>query len=35
MNESIHKLNERVAMADLEKLAAIYRRILEQLLAPA
>ena len=35
VNESIHKLNERVAMVDLEKLATIYRRILEHLLAPA
>jgi succinyl-diaminopimelate desuccinylase len=35
VNESIHKLNERVAAADLETLAAIYRGILERLLAPA
>ncbi|HEY7787823.1 MAG TPA: succinyl-diaminopimelate desuccinylase [Casimicrobiaceae bacterium] len=34
VNETIHKLNERVAVADLESLAAIYRRILERLLAP-
>ena len=33
VNASIHKLNERVAMADLEPLAAIYRGILERLLA--
>lgn len=32
VNASIHKLNERVAVADLEPLAAIYRGILEQLL---
>jgi succinyl-diaminopimelate desuccinylase len=31
VNATIHKLNERVAIADLEPLAAIYRRILEQL----
>ena len=34
VNETIHKLNERVAVVDLEALAAIYRRILEHLLAP-
>lgn len=34
VNATIHKLNERVAAADLESLAAIYRRILERLLAP-
>jgi succinyl-diaminopimelate desuccinylase len=34
VNASIHKLNERVAIADLEPLAEIYRRILEKLLAP-
>jgi len=32
VNATIHKLNERVAIADLEPLALIYRRILEQLL---
>jgi succinyl-diaminopimelate desuccinylase len=32
INASIHKLNERVAVADLEPLAAIYRGILERLL---
>ncbi|MGE5171891.1 MAG: succinyl-diaminopimelate desuccinylase [Rudaea sp.] len=32
VNETIHKLNERVAVADLETLASIYRRILERLL---
>lgn len=32
VNASIHKLNERVALADLEPLAAIYRGILERLL---
>jgi succinyl-diaminopimelate desuccinylase len=34
VNESIHKLNERVAVRDIEALATIYRRILERLLAP-
>ncbi|MGE5105242.1 MAG: succinyl-diaminopimelate desuccinylase, partial [Betaproteobacteria bacterium] len=32
VNETIHKLNERVAAADLETLASIYRRLLERLL---
>jgi succinyl-diaminopimelate desuccinylase len=32
INASIHKLNERVAIAELEPLAAIYRSILERLL---
>ena len=32
VNESIHKLNERVHVADLETLAGIYRRILDRLL---
>ena len=31
VNETIHKLNERVAAADLETLASIYRRVLERL----
>jgi len=35
INETIHKLNERVAVADLERLAGIYRGILERLLVPA
>jgi succinyl-diaminopimelate desuccinylase len=35
VNESIHKLDERVAVGDLEMLAGIYRRILERLLVPA
>lgn len=34
VNATIHKLNERVAVADLEALAAIYSRILERLLKP-
>jgi len=34
VNASIHKLDERVAIADLEPLAAIYRGILERLLGP-
>jgi len=33
VNETIHKLNERVAIADLASLANIYRRILERLFA--
>jgi succinyl-diaminopimelate desuccinylase len=33
VNATIHKLNERVAVADLEALGAIYRGILERLLA--
>jgi succinyl-diaminopimelate desuccinylase len=33
INASIHKLDERVAIAELEPLAAIYRGILERLLA--
>ncbi len=33
VNSTIHKLNERVATADLEPLALIYRRMLEKLLA--
>ncbi len=32
MNATIHKLNERVRIADLALLAAIYRGILERLL---
>lgn len=35
VNASIHKLNERVRVADLETLAAIYRRVLERLLVAA
>jgi len=35
VNETIHKLDERVAVADLEALSGIYRRILERLLLPA
>ena len=34
VNASIHKVNERVAMDDLEPLARIYRGILERLLQP-
>jgi succinyl-diaminopimelate desuccinylase len=33
VNATIHQLNERVALADLEPLALIYRRILGQLLS--
>jgi succinyl-diaminopimelate desuccinylase len=32
VNATIHKLDERVAVADLERLAAVYRGILERLL---
>ena len=35
VNATIHKLDERVAVAELEPLAAIYRRLLERLLLPA
>jgi succinyl-diaminopimelate desuccinylase len=35
VNASIHKLNERVAIADLEPLAEIYRRTLARLLVPS
>ncbi len=36
VNATIHKLNERIAIADLEPLAGLYRGILERLLlAPA
>ncbi len=35
VNATIHKLNERVRIADLEPLSAIYRGILERLLVPA
>ncbi len=34
VNTTIHKLNERVLIADLEPLSAIYRGILERLLLP-
>lgn len=34
VNASIHKLNERVAVDDLEPLACLYRGILERLLKP-
>ena len=33
VNATIHKLNERVAVADLEPLSALYRGILQRLLA--
>jgi succinyl-diaminopimelate desuccinylase len=32
VNATIHKLNERVAIADLEPLSAVYRRVLERLI---
>ena len=32
VNQSIHKLNEHAALEDLEQLAAIYRRIFQQML---
>ena len=34
VNATIHKVNECVAVADLERLAAVYERILDRLLAP-
>jgi succinyl-diaminopimelate desuccinylase len=34
VNATIHKVDECVAIADLEPLSAIYRRILERLLVP-
>jgi succinyl-diaminopimelate desuccinylase len=34
VNASIHKLNERVRVADIGPLAAIYLGVLEQLLLP-
>jgi succinyl-diaminopimelate desuccinylase len=33
VNDSIHKINERVQAADLDQLSAIYRRVLENLFA--
>ena len=33
VNDSIHKIDEHVAVADIERLQAIYRRTLEELLA--
>jgi succinyl-diaminopimelate desuccinylase len=33
VNATIHKIDERVAVADLEPLAVIYERILARLLA--
>jgi len=33
VNDSIHKINERVRAADLDQLSAIYRRVLENLFA--
>jgi succinyl-diaminopimelate desuccinylase len=35
VNATIHKLDERVAVADLEPLSVLYRGILERLLLPA
>ena len=35
VNATFHKLNERVAVADLEPLAMIYAELLERLLADA
>jgi succinyl-diaminopimelate desuccinylase len=34
VNATIHKLDERVGVAELEALSGVYRRILEKLLAP-
>ena len=33
VNDSIHKIDEHVAVADIERLQEIYRRALEELLA--
>ncbi len=33
VNATIHQINERVAVADIDRLASIYRRVLEVLLA--
>jgi succinyl-diaminopimelate desuccinylase len=33
-NATIHKLDEHVAVADIEKLSQIYQKTLEQLLKP-
>lgn len=35
VNESIHQINERVRIDDLEKLSLIYQRLLERLLDPS
>jgi succinyl-diaminopimelate desuccinylase len=32
VNATIHKINERVAVADVDRLAALHRRVLEALL---
>jgi succinyl-diaminopimelate desuccinylase len=32
LNNSIHKLNEHVAVEDIEKLSAVYQKTLEKLL---
>ncbi len=32
LNDTIHKVDERVAVADLEPLSTIYQRVLERLL---
>jgi succinyl-diaminopimelate desuccinylase len=34
INESIHKVNESVRVADIDRLQRIYHRTLELLLAP-
>lgn len=34
INASIHKVDEHVAVADLERLSTIYRKLLERLLLP-
>jgi succinyl-diaminopimelate desuccinylase len=33
VNETIHKVNESVSVADIDKLHAVYRRTLELLLS--
>ncbi len=32
VNASIHKVNERVAVADIDRMKAVYRNVLERLL---
>ena len=34
VNESIHKVNENIALADIEPLALVHERLMERLLAP-
>jgi len=34
VNDTIHKINERIAVGDPERLSRVYRRVLEELLGP-